>query len=305
MEKVSIKLFILFLFFYISFYIYPVDWKKTISKYGSSICLIEVIDNIGSKVSGSGFVFSKEGFILTNAHVVKMAYFSKDYRIETKFLNSSFSDKIYTGNVIAIDIEKDLAIIKIDRNFDNYCILGDSSKVENMDEILVIGYPLGMGFKSTPGYVQSFQDIKEYGKMLDLSAIVDPGNSGGPVFNKDSEVIGIVTAKFLGYNFNLAIPINHTKDFINASLKSRKIKITSEPSGANVYLGSTSAGKTPLNIEIFGVKNHIKISLDGYLDIEKEIDSSVKNGETINFILEKRSTKIINITSLPSKSNVY
>jgi hypothetical protein len=297
--KLSLVLFILL----IPFTMNSLSWKEIIQKYGLYVCFIEIKDS----GSGSGFLISKDGKILTNSHVVKDAFYGKDNKISIKFSYSKNPDKEYFAKIENYSEDLDLSIIKIDENFPSFCPIGDSSKTEYMDEILVLGYPLGKNFKSTPGFIQSIQDIPEIGKMFDMNASVDPGNSGGPVFNNNGEVIGIVTSKYIGYNFNLAIPINVAKNYFDNVKNAKTIIINSNPSSARLFVNGRYKGNTPFNLEILGQDLEISIESDGYQVLKQKIPYSVDNNKIYNFDLLKKEQdkRTIVITTNPKDADVY
>lgn len=149
--------------------------------------------------SGSGFAISEKGYIVTNHHVVEGAN-----TISVKGINGDFN-KIYTAEVIVSDQRNDLAIIKIDTENEDigpipFQLKRDLSQVGN--EVFVLGYPLratmGDELKLTTGIISSktgFQgDITSY----QISAPIQPGNSGGPTFDMNGNLIGIVNAKHVG-----------------------------------------------------------------------------------------------------------
>ena len=279
------------------------SWKEVLQKYGSYVCYIE----IENSSSGSGFLIGKDGRVLTNSHVVKDAFYAKNNVIKIKFSYSKTPDREYEAKIIHFSDDLDLAILKIDETFSSSCILGDSSRTEYMDEILVAGYPLGKNFKTTPGFIQSIQDIPAIGKMFDMNASVDPGNSGGPVFNNKGEVIGIVTAKYFGYNFNLAIPINVAKNYIENVRNAKRVKITSNPSDARVFVNGQFKGHTPFDLEVLGHEVEITVELNDYQTVKQKIPLTVENNRLFNIDLVKKEMDIrkISITTNPKGAEVY
>lgn len=148
--------------------------------------------------SGSGFAL-KDNLIVTNYHVVEGAT-----HIYIKGINGDFS-KEYAATVVDIDKENDLAIVQIDdENFTGfgtipYSIQPDIAEVG--EDVFVLGYPMttimGEEIKLTTGVINSYSGYKGDNSTYQISAPIQPGNSGGPLFNKEGEVIGIVNAKLL------------------------------------------------------------------------------------------------------------
>lgn len=147
---------------------------------------------------GSGFVYDKEGHILTNYHVVEGAQ-----SVEVDFPSGI---KIY-GNVIATDGDTDVAIIKVDTDPSNLfpLIMGDSDALQVGQTVIAIGNPFGLNGTMTLGIVSakgrvlsSIRDVPgstggkySAGDMIQTDTLINPGNSGGPLLNMDGEVIGI------------------------------------------------------------------------------------------------------------------
>jgi serine protease Do len=157
---------------------------------------------------GTGFIISKDGYILTNNHVVgnvdKITVQLKDGRT---FENAK---------VIGTDPATEVALIKIDG--DNFPVLpmGDSSKMEVGDWVIAVGNPFGLNETVTVGVIsavgRSNVGIATYEDFMQTDAAINPGNSGGPLINVDGKVIGINTAIYSesgGYmGIGFAIPIN-------------------------------------------------------------------------------------------------
>ncbi len=163
------------------------------------------IMNTQKGVSGSGFLISRKGEILTNEHVISGA----------DQVNVLFHDnKIHTASIIRSDAETDLALIQCEAiPTDNYIFILSGAEEKTGTAVLVMGFPLGSELGTeitvTDGLLSA---VRKYGGdqavWYQTSAAVNPGNSGGPMVKKETkEVIGIVTAKHLeGENIGLARP---------------------------------------------------------------------------------------------------
>ena len=175
--------------------------------------------------AGSGMIFSTDGYVLTNAHVVK-GFTYVDVSIST--------GETLSGKVIGRDEQADLAVIKItsDKIFPKVSF-GDSAKTEQGDEVFALGFPFGIkgdvSFKE--GTIS--RRIESY---FETSAEIHPGNSGGPLVNRYGQVIGINTAIYgksvaglqLGETIKLAIPINTAKNLIDDLKTGRNIVVESQ-----------------------------------------------------------------------------
>lgn len=162
--------------------------------------------------SGSGVVIRKDGYILTNAHVVKDA---ADIRVT---LNNKH---IYAGRVIGKDSYTDVALVKIDAANLPVARMADSRKVRPGDWAIAIGSPLGLSQTVTMGIVsavgRSLADLNNNVDLIQTDAAINPGNSGGPLLNIHGEVVGINMAiRTDAQNIGFSIPIETARDAANA-----------------------------------------------------------------------------------------
>lgn len=192
---------------------------------------------------GSGFIINKEGYILTNDHVVKEAE-----SIQVKLSN----EKVYNGKVIGEDAKTDLAVIKINTQESlPTAVLGDSDKLQVGQWAIAIGNPFGLDRTVTVGVVsatgRSNMGIETYEDFIQTDASINPGNSGGPLLNVYGEVIGINTAIVAaGQGIGFAIPINMAKQVVGQLIKK-----------GNVTRGWLGVSIQPVTDEIaqsFGIK---------------------------------------------------
>jgi serine protease Do len=173
----------------------------------------QVPKNYKQRGIGTGFIIGKEGFILTNNHIVEGA----------EGITITLWDKTeYKARILCLDSKTDLALIKIDgaKNLTNLT-LGDSDKVEVGDWVVTIGNPFGLFNTFTAGTVgakhRRLGNIS-YEDYLQINVNMNQGNDGGPLLNLDGEVIGIncmlfsMTGGSEGIGF--AIPINMVKDLL-------------------------------------------------------------------------------------------
>jgi serine protease Do len=155
--------------------------------------------------SGSGFIIESGGRILTNAHVVKGA---------NKITVMLSDNREFKAKVLGLDERTDVALIEIDAKNLPTVRLGNSDQIEVGEWVLAIGAPFGMSYTATQGIVSATErQLREtYVPFIQTDAAVNPGNSGGPLFNARGEVIGINSqilsgsGGYMGLSF--AIPIN-------------------------------------------------------------------------------------------------
>ena len=189
--------------------------------------------------AGSGFVLTKDGFIVTNYHVVKDAD-----TVKVTMYNGDEYDAKYVGG----DEDYDIAVIKVEAADLQPVTLGDSDELNVGDHVLAIGNPLGeLTFSMSGGMVSCVnRAINVDGtpfNMIQTDASINPGNSGGPMFNQYGEVVGIVSAKYSSTGnesvegLGFAIPINDVFAMIQDIMTNGYV--TNKP-----YLGITAGTMT-------------------------------------------------------------
>lgn len=177
---------------------------------------------------GSGFIIDKEGFIITNNHVIEGA---SEIRVRLS------TEKDFEAEVVGRDPKTDLALIRIKSWRDlPVVVLGDSDKLEIGEWVMAIGNPFGLSQTVTVGIVSAKGRVigsGPYDDFIQTDASINPGNSGGPLFNMRGEVVGINTAIVAaGQGIGFAIPINIAREVV-AQLK-QKGKVTR--GGIGVYV---------------------------------------------------------------------
>lgn len=167
--------------------------------------------------SGSGFYVDNNGHVLTNAHVVKNCEMVRVLPGE------------YEANIVALDKEKDLALIKIEFESDAAAIIR-SGEPQRGEEIVVAGFPyrgeLSSGIHITPGNISSLTGVKDDPNVIQITAAVQPGNSGGPLLDRSGNVTGVVVSKLnslyfakkyndIPQNVNFAVRPQLVREFLN------------------------------------------------------------------------------------------
>ena len=268
--------------------------------------LEEDIDSV-NRNSGSGFMIDKEGYIVTNYHVIKNAI------SEIKDKNSKvIVVKMYGGTRFYIEPENvffdsltDIAILKIDGYDFTPPERGDSDKVKVGSEVIALGNPLGLfdiSFEPTAtkgiisgkninfGLDEDFGSV--YKNMIQTDASINPGNSGGPLLNKDGKVIGINTFIITGseeykgsVGLNFAIPINRAIKIIDELKKNGKID-RKHNTGIDIS-NITDAIRTIWSPYLSGVEKGVII-----IDIEKKSAGEKAGLKKRDIILEVNGRKI-------------
>ena len=185
---------------------------------------------VESASSGSGFVITQDGYIVTNHHVVASASSVKV---------TMYDGKEYSAAVVGSDSDYDVAVLKVETTGLQPVTLGNSADVNVGDTVLAIGNPLGeLTFSMRQGIVSCCgRAINVSGtpfNMIQVDASINPGNSGGPLMNLYGEVVGIVSAKYSSYSntavegLGFAIPIGDVQAVITDIMENGQI--TSKPS---------------------------------------------------------------------------
>ena len=174
--------------------------------FGSTVLLV-MEDANGQPISlGSGF-FVRNGQIATNLHVIEGA--TRGY---AKLVGQK--TKYDIEGITAIDPQRDLVILKVSALGQQVLSLGDSNAVQVGESVYAVGNPRGLEGTFSQGIISSIREVGT-DKLLQITAPISPGSSGGPVLNGSGEVIGVSVATFRGgQNLNFAIPSNYLKALV-------------------------------------------------------------------------------------------
>ncbi len=177
-----------------------------------------------SPASGSGFIFSNDGYILTNYHVVEDS---------DSITVALYDGKTYDGKLIGYDEGNDVAVVKIEAENLTPVVLGDSENLNVGDSVLAIGNPLGeLTFSLTSGTISAKDRVITMSngstmRLMQTDCAINSGNSGGALFNLYGEVIGITNAKYSSSssseasidNIGFAIPINKVRSIAESIIE--------------------------------------------------------------------------------------
>ncbi len=157
---------------------------------------------------GTGFLVRKDGWIATNLHVIAGA---SELRVTT-----TDQREYPVLDVLAADAVHDLALVRIDASNLDVVALGDSDSVRPGDSVVAIGHPMGLEDTVSNGLVSAVRVIDPALTVLQISAPIAPGSSGGPLFSDKGEVIGVVTAfRREGQNLNFGMPIRYLRAMLD------------------------------------------------------------------------------------------
>ena len=248
---------------------------KTTSRYGYGYTY---------EASGSGFIISDDGYVLTNYHVIS-GY--------DKVTVATYDQETYDATVIGYDESSDIAVLKIDAGNLKPVTLGDSGKLRVGDTVYAIGNPLGeLTFSLTRGIVSALsRNIStESGSSMGLiqtDCAINSGNSGGALFNTSGEVIGITNAKFSSSgsmeaeidNIGFAIPINSVKRIVTSIIENGYV--------LKPYIGIAVSPLSEESAGIIGIKS-------GAVVQDVTADAPVdKAGIKVNDVITKVDDKVI------------
>lgn len=177
-----------------------------------------------SAASGSGFILTADGYIVTNYHVIQNA---------NSVTVSTYGGASYNAKIVGYDESNDLAVLKIEATGLSPVVLGSSEKLNVGDTVLAIGNPLGeLTFSLTTGVVSALNREVTFsgGTVMDLlqtDCAINSGNSGGALFNLYGEVVGITNAKYSGRsssgasidNIAFAIPIDSVRAIVESIIE--------------------------------------------------------------------------------------
>ena len=153
---------------------------------------------------GTGFVIAESGWIVTNLHVI-----AGSPEVTVTLPDET---KLPVVEVINASPEHDLVVLRIEARGLPVLQLGDSEVVRPGDPVVAIGHPLGLDHTVSNGLVSAVREADDL-VVLQISAPIAPGSSGGPLFNERGEVIGVATAILRGgQNLNLGLPVRYVKD---------------------------------------------------------------------------------------------
>lgn len=198
---------------------------EAVDKVKNAVVKIDVYKSVQGKFrmagSGSGFIFSSDGLVFTNSHVVHGAD-----RIMVSLLNENEIEASLVGE----DPDTDLAILKI--YTDGYAVakLGDAVQLQIGQFVIAIGNPFGYQHTVTAGVVSALgrtlrtQSGRLVDNVIQSDAALNPGNSGGPMINTDAEVIGVNTAMINGaQGLSFSVDINTAKEIAKQLLSDGKV----------------------------------------------------------------------------------
>ena len=270
-----------------------------------------------SAAAGSGFVYSPDGYILTNFHVIE----------DSNSITVSFYDGTsMNAKLVGYDESNDIAVLKVDATNLKSVVLGDSDNLNVGDTVLAIGNPLGeLTFSLTAGAVSALDREVTFSGGLTMNLIqtdcaINSGNSGGPLFNLYGEVIGITNAKYSGNSssgasidsIGFAIPMNQVRSLVDSIIEKGYVvkpyigvsitDVSQEslgyglPKGASIQYIESNSPAQQAGLNVSDIVTHINgTEISGAADLKKIVTDSApgdvleltvwRKGETLNLTL--------------------
>lgn len=258
-----------------------------------------------SEAEGSGVIISKDGYILTNNHVVSSSDSSSFYQVsKANSITVSLynSDEKYEATIVGTDEQTDLAIIKIDADNLTPAELGDSSTVQIGEFVLAVGNPLGLDISVTSGIISALdRDVtSEDGNVyhvMQTDCAINSGNSGGALVNGNGQVIGINTLKLSGTGIEgvgFSIPINDTIDIYEQLIKNGKV--------LRPYIGISGSDLSEAIAKRYNLP--VGIYVESIAEDSSAIKSDLKVGDVITKINGEEVSTMNDLNAKKNKLNI-
>ncbi len=271
------------------------------AKVGSSVVEISTEIAMGGNIfsqyitggAGSGVIIAKEGYIITNNHVIEGA---DNITVRTN------DGTEYKATLIGADSASDIAVLKIDAGDKELttATIGDSDKLIVGEPVIAIGNPLGeLGGSVTNGIISALdREIFVEGEKMTLlqhNAAVNPGNSGGALFNAKGELIGIVNAKSSGSDvegIGFAIPVNEAYSVMEQLIEYGYVR-------GRVYLG----------LNLIDIQNtydamYYRVNSFGVYVYQSEFIEELKQGDRISAVDGEEVTSYSDMKAILAKKNI-
>lgn len=306
-------------------------YAENVSRVVAIRATVESYGQVGTS-SGSGFILTEDGYVVTNAHVVE------DATSASVVMNDGTE---YQAVIVGSDTSNDVAVLKVNAQGLPTVTLGSSSALAVGDMVVAIGNPLGtLNSTQTVGYVCGKDREVTTGNtivnMIQTDAAINSGNSGGPLFNMNGEVIGITSAKYSGYSssgatiegIGFAIPINDVMNMLEdlkeygylrgqASLgvivqnANSGVRVSSVVEGSCAETAGIEAGDiiTKLGEDFVGNYTQLAQVLRKYEAGDSTTVTVLRNGHTVELTItfdEKQNTTVSNPQEeIPDEGSSY
>lgn len=287
------------------------DNTEAIEQASKSVVMLTCYDKDGEAyATGSGFAVFADGIIVTNYHVIEQ----EPQRIEAKTENGiSFE----CSTILAYDEKVDLALLRANKKIGLALLRpGKTTELKKGEKVVAIGSPLGLLNSVSTGVFSGYIDDVA-GTVLQFSAAISHGSSGGALFNNDGEVIGITFASYSdGQNLNLAVPIENAEELYNTLSSPKALTLNVYNWGDYIADGSgetfdTISAYEKWYLEIYG--QEVKVNYNTFSSNE-EMYNNISNGESCDVVIltdymlarmrEEGLLLPLNFDNIPSYHNI-
>ena len=245
--------------------------------------------------SGSGFILTSDGYIVTNYHVVEGA---------TAIKVNTYDNSTYDAKLVGYDDSNDIAVLKVDASGLSPVVLGDSDKMNVGDNVVAIGNPLGeLTFTLTAGMVSALNrqiTIDDMSmNLIQTDCAINSGNSGGALFNSYGEVIGMTNAKYSSSgnsssasidNIAFAIPSNTVSNIVTSIIEKGYVE--------KVYIGVTVSASYGQR----GSQNVQGVTVKSVTEGSPAEEAGIKEGDIITAVNGEKITSASGLSAWTSKS---
>ncbi|PCJ14899.1 MAG: hypothetical protein COB02_18535 [Candidatus Cloacimonadota bacterium] len=276
--------------------------KRIFKQYADAVVKIELLKNDKAMFDGTGFFVGKNGIILTNHHVVEKGLTSK-YKLRVRLKNGEIFEDVEIGQCSDIrDI--DLCLLKIKYKPKRY-VKNSRKSYEIGEKVYIIGHPRGLEWSITDGILSGERKIKRgeiakyetqiterYIDSIQISAPVNPGNSGGPIFDRRGKLLGVTTWRMVrksAQNLNFGVNSIEALSFFNLYFPAiSETHLARLNKKTKKYVKSTAKTKTNLSYKIkklfkinLNLKRKIILDSNGYKRYEGEVLDGKYHGEGV------------------------
>ncbi len=267
--------------------------EEIAKEYGDTVVLIAAFDKNGQPLAqGSGFIVDPKGIVVTNYHCIKDASTAT-----VRLTNGAYYD---VAGVLGVDRDWDMAVLKVRAKKLPTARIGDSDELSVGERVVAIGNPMGLENTVSEGIISSVRSFEGTGDIIQFTAPISPGSSGGPLFNAEGEVIGVTTLYLaVGQNLNFAIPINRVKRL----LKGKRLIALAEVSEGQKPAKRRFSPEDSIEPESGSAEEHFMLG-NSYYD-EKKYDLAIKEFEEAIRIKPDLADAHYNLGAVYSSKGLY
>ncbi len=266
-----------------------------------------------SRVLGSGFFVTKDGYALTNYHVIQSQVDSSyEGRSDLSVRLQEDGFKSRPAKVLGYDPLLDLALLKVSSRSASPIPIRTGNRVQEGDSVLAVGSPIGLTNSLSSGIVSAKdRRILETGGVLQVDASINQGNSGGPLLDKDNNLIGVVFSKILNFeNLNFAIPSNLVYKVLPALFEGEEFKhswlgagVVENEEGLEILYITPNSPAEKSNLFVGDIVTHINgVKTDKIIDVQQYfLDTSKGQIQKLTVLRKDKEEEIYSYTGVRDK----